>query len=123
MFENLLEALESMGIFLHYSGLTMDVEIFKDSPDYSLALIGFFTAFIDFWIEALKFCKRKRFSSMFRAVWSNFHADFGTFRARMDRHAKALEQCAGATGRKLSHEAHTNAADEQAKSEAARKGM
>ena len=101
----------------------MDVEIFKDSLEYSYALTGFFTAFIDFWTEALKFCKRNRLSSMFRAVWSNYHADFGALQARMARYAEAIEQCAGAAGRKQSHEAHIKAAEEQAKSEAARKGM
>ena len=123
MFENLLEALELMGIFLQYSGFTMDVEIFQDSPDFSHALSGFFTAFIDFWIEALNFSKQNRFSSIFRTVWSNYNADFGALKARMTRHAKAIKQCAAATGRKRFHEAQTKAADEQLKSEAARKGM
>lgn len=101
----------------------MDVETFKDSPHYSCALIGFFTAFIDFWTEALKFCRRNRLSSMFRAVWSNYHADFGTLQARMARHTEAIVQCAGAVGRKQSHEAHTTAAEEYAKIQAALMGM
>ena len=123
MFEKLLGALESMGIYLRNSGFTMDVEIFKDSQDYSHALSEFFNAFIEFWTKALKFCKRSRFSIMIRATWSNYHAEFEALDTKMLRHKEAMIQCAGATGRKRAHEAHAKAADEQVKSEAARRGM
>ena len=101
----------------------MDAVIFHDSPDYILALRGFFDAFMDFWIEALTFSKRKRLRTMLRAGWSNYVAEFGALQIKMERHQKALLQCAEATSRKLSHEARIKEEDERSKSEAARKGM
>ena len=123
MFENLLGALESMGIFLQYSGFAMYVEMLKDSQDYSQAVVGFFIAFVDFWTGALKFCKRNPLSNIFRATGSNYYAHFDALQTKMGKNAEAIIHCAGAIGRKQAHEAYTKAADEQVKSEAARRGM
>ena len=101
----------------------MDAAIFHDSPDYSLALTGFFDAFMDFWREALTFSKRKRVRTMLRAGWSNYDAEFGALQTKMETHQKALLQCAEATSRKRSHEARIKEEDERLKSEAARNGM
>ena len=121
MFEKLLEVLQSMGISLQNSGFTMDVAIFQDSPDYILALRGFYDAFIAFWSEALVFSKKKKsFRTMFWTSWTKYDDEVKALWLSMERHQRALSQCAEATNRQRSHEARIQEEDERSKSEAAR---
>ncbi|KAL8789675.1 MAG: hypothetical protein Q9195_006728 [Heterodermia aff. obscurata] len=120
MFEKLLEALESMGIYLRNSGFSMDVVIFQDSPEYRDALKEFFDAFIAFWSKALKFSKKKRLRTLFRSLWANYNSEFGALRVRMESQQKALSQCAKATSRKRIHEAQIKEGEEWEKNEASR---
>ena len=92
-----------MGVHLQCSGLRLDEETFKDSPDYVEALIGFYNSFLTFWSRALKFSKRKWYQNMTLAIWSNYDAEFEVLNTNMRRYKDAVINCAGAVDRARSH--------------------
>ena len=115
MFEQLLEALKIMGIFLHSPGFMLDQRTFTNSPDYINALIGFYSSFIAFWSKALKFSKQKRRVLIGRTLWSNYDVEFRALKTSMEKHKEALMECADAVHREQSN-------IDRAKNQAARKG-
>ena len=63
MYENLLDALASMGEFLRDSGFSSDNDRFGDNPDYARVVMGFYSSFITFWSKGLKFTRAKGLES------------------------------------------------------------